>query len=135
MLRVHMKKSAAVTLIISGAILAGCDDRPNQYADWSSYSGTNGPITNNTYWPGHGYWHAPYYDWYPYPYNYYRPGFGYYYGGRYWDRPDANPIASSVPPRSSFSGSRFSSGTGGSSGEHSSVSRGGFGGSGRSGLS
>lgn len=131
-----MKKSAAVTLVISGAILVGCNDQPNQSADWSSYPATNGPITNNTYWPGHGYWHAPYYSWYPYPYNYYRPGFGYYYGGRYWDHADPNPLAASVPPHSSsFGGSHFVGGTSGGSSSRSSISRGGFGSSGHSGLS
>jgi len=127
-----MKRSTAVTLVISGALLAGCDDHCN-FGGCSSRAGTgtNASISNNTYLPGHGYWHAPYHDWYPYPYNYYRPGFGYYYGGGYYDRPEASSITASSPPLSSFSGSSgWTSGGGTSDGGHSSsVSRGGFGGS------
>jgi hypothetical protein len=85
-----MKKSTAVTLVISGALMAGCDNRPN----WSSGNGdaeysTNGvAITNNTYVPGQGYWHAPYGGWYPYPFNYYRAGYGYYHGGNFSSEPE-----------------------------------------------
>lgn len=135
-----MKRSAVVTLVISGALLAGCDDKPayNQSAynsgDWSS--NTNSAITNNTYVAGQGYWHAPYHAWYPYPYNYFRPGFGYYYGGRYYDHPDLNPIGASTPRSFTSSGTRVGSGYTGagssessSGGSHSSVARGGFGGS------
>src|SRR5580698_8030992 len=113
-----MKRSSAVTLVISGALLAGCDNQSTRNTgDWSS--GTNAPITNNTYVAGHGYWHAPYHSWYPYPYNYYRPGFGYYYGGSYFDHPDLSPIHISSPLRSSFSSSRG----GNFGGQHASVSR------------
>jgi hypothetical protein len=118
-----MKKSTTVTLIMSGALLAGCD----RYGGNGS-NGDNLSLTNNTFVPGQGYWHAPYHDWYPYPYNYYRSGFGYYHGGTYSDAPEESPVTSS----SGFRGSGFSSGGGSSSadpGGHSSVSRGGFGGS------
>src|SRR5690242_4614575 len=95
-----MKRSTAVTLVLSGALLAGCDNPPKGASDdWSS-SGNDAPITNNTYEPGHGYWHAPYHSWYPYPYNYYRPGFGYYYGGSYYDHPETSPITASTSLRS-----------------------------------
>jgi hypothetical protein len=124
-----MKKSTAVTLVISGALMAGCNDQYGGNGDWSSgyeQSGTNA-ITNNTYAPGYGYWHAPYRGWYPYPYNFYRPGFGYFHGGNYSDEPEASPITRSFP--------RFTSGGGAAhggswfSGSHSGISRGGFGGS------
>ncbi len=118
-----MKRSTAVTLVISGALLAGCGNQSNpNTGEWSS-SDTNAPITNNTYVAGQGYWHAPYHSWYPYPYNYYRPGFGYYYGGSYYDHPEVSSIHASTPLRSSFSGSR----AGIFGGEHVSISRGGFG--------
>jgi hypothetical protein len=114
-----MKKSRLVTLVISGALLAGCEDRPVN-RDWQ-YG--DQPLTNNTYSPGHGYWHAPYHDWFPYPYNSYYPGQGYYHGGNYSMTPHASDIISSRP--SSSSSSRGTSG---------SISRGGFG-RGVSGLS
>src|ERR1700743_3159448 len=103
-----MKKSTTVTLIISSALLAGCD----RYQGNGPY-GVNQTYTNNEYVPGQGYWHAAYHDWYPYPYNYYRPGFGYYHGGTYSDAPEESPITSS----SAFRGSGFSSGRSSSSGE------------------
>jgi hypothetical protein len=130
-----MKKSTAVTLVISGALMVSCHQRPYSY--YGSSSGTNGLITNNTYVAGRGYWHAPFYDWYPYPYNYFRPGYGYYHGGMYSSEPQLSTITSSAPRGSSsgfFSGG--SSGSGWSGGSHGSfsgsdgggVSRGGFGG-------
>ena len=121
-----MKKSRLVTLVISGAILAGCEDRPAS-GDWQ-YG--NQPLTNNTYMPDHGYWHAPYQSWYPYPYNSYFPGLGYYHGGLYSEAPHASSITSSRPLFSSGSGSSGS----GSFGSSGSISRGGFG-RGTSGIS
>src|ERR1700733_507315 len=105
-----MKKSMMVTLVISGALLAGCDDNQNAWGD-----NQDQVVTNNTYVPGQGYWHAPYSGWYPYPYNSYHPGRGYYHGGFY----------SAAPHVSSVTSSHLS----GSSSHSSSVSRGGFGGS------
>lgn len=123
-----MKKSTAVTLLISGALMAGCDDRTN----WSSGSGnisydTNGvPITNNTFVPGQGYWHEPYHGWYPYPFNYYRPGLGYYHGGIFSSAPEVYtaPSGSSSRWGGSSGGGIFSGGGHDAGG---SVSRGGFG--------
>ncbi len=135
-----MKKSTAVTLIISGALLTGCDQRPNSYSG-GSY-GTNQPITNNTYVVGRGYWHAPYHDWFPYPFNYYRPGFGYYHGGRYSDFPQISTVTESFPDNSSgytshggYYGSSYHGDSSGSSfgGGSSGISRGGFGGTGHGG--
>ncbi len=126
-----MKKSTAVTLIISGALLVGCDRHTNGYGTWSS--GTNAPITNNTYVSGRGYWHAPYYNWYPYPFNYFRPGYGYYHGGFYSDLPQAVSIFASSPRRPSgyFSGGGSSS-YGGYHGGYYGGSSGGFFGGGES---
>jgi hypothetical protein len=120
-----MKKSTAVTLIISGALLVGCDRHTNGYGTWSS-GGTNAPITNNTYVSGRGYWHAPYYNWYPYPFNYFRQGYGYYHGGFYSDLPQAVSIFASSPRRPpGYNADGSSAWYGGSHGEgyygHSSV--------------
>ena len=127
-----MKKSTAVTLIISGALAAGCNDRNWGYNSgyYGGGYGTNQVITNNTYVQGYGYWHAPYHDWFPYPYNYYRPGYGYFHGGFYSEEPQRSLVTSSSPLASSFGGSSFDgSHSYGSAGEHAGVSRGGFGGS------
>ena len=105
-----MKRSKLVTLVISGAILAGCDDRSGggnwQYGDQ--------PLTNNTYSPGYGYWHAPYSSWYPYPYNSYTPGLGYYHGGTYSESPHVSSITSSRPSIATSRGG-FGRSAGGSS--------------------
>jgi hypothetical protein len=103
-----------VTLVLSGALLPGCDD------PWQTQNDPPSPqITNNTYAPGYGYWHAPYHSWYPYPYNYFRPGYGYYHGGIYSAAPDFSPIRASADPRFGADGHSFGS------------RRGGFGGSAR----
>jgi len=121
-----MKKSALVTLVLSGALVSGCDDR-SQYGNPGYAAGTN--VTNNTYVSGRGYYHAPYHGWFEYPYNYYRPGFGYYHGGIYTPQPYVSDILSGP----AFSPSAYG-GSGGGDGTHSSgtasssgVSRGGFG--------
>jgi hypothetical protein len=117
-------------------LMAGCDRHQNsgtQTADWSyGTSGTNS-ITNNTYVAGRGYWHAPYFNWYPYPYNHFMPSLGYYYGGGWHGMPDRNPISSSFPYGSAGHSSTYGSYGGGiyggssSASASSSVSRGGFG--------
>ena len=129
-----MKKSALVTLVLSGALVSGCDDR-NQYDDPAYAAGTN--VTNNTYAPGLGYYHAPYHGWFEYPYNYYRPGFGYYHGGIYTPQPDVGDVQASQPSISSphggsvgADGARF-----GSTPSSSGVTRGGFGSIGHGGFS
>jgi len=128
-----MKKSAMVTLVLSGALISGCDDR-NAYR-YSSYPGypTGTNVTNNTYVSGLGYYHAPYHDWFPYPYNYYRPGYGFFHGGLYSPAPFVSDVAASAPP----SPAAFRTGGGGVShagsagsdafGHSSGISRGGFG--------
>ena len=85
-----------VTLVLSGALAGGCDDSSTA-EDWSTQGGTTTAVTNNTYWAGHGYYHAPYRRWYPYPYNYYRPGLGYYHGGIFTPEPEVSHIAVSRP--------------------------------------
>jgi hypothetical protein len=121
-----MKRSMAVTLVISGALMAGCDDPTYAGRDWSS---DGQPITNNTYVAGQGYWHAPYRAWYPYPYDYYRPGFGFFHGGLYSPAPEASPILASVPDP----GAKFGPRGGLAAGDRAGVARGGFGSSARGG--
>ncbi len=129
-----MKKSMVVTLVISGALLTGCNDNP-------ATGGTNGDnaqsFTNNTYRTGYGYWHAPYHSWFPYPYNSYWPGRGYYHGGVYSERPYVSEVNSSRPiytSSTSGGGGTFRSGStsSGSKSSASSISRGGFGSRGHS---
>lgn len=105
-----------------GLSLSACRPQPGYELE----DPQTGSITNNTYVAGRGYWHAPFYAWYPYPYNDYRPSLGYYYGGSFHDTPHSSPITASRP--GSISGSRSSA----NSSHASSVSRGGFGSSGHS---
>jgi hypothetical protein len=121
-----MKKSTLVTLVLSGALMGGCDGRNRS---GSAGYATDADVTNNTYVSGLGYYHAPYHGWYDYPYNYYRPGWGYYHGGIYTPAPFTSDISSSRPMRSpTFSGGGIGGGAHfGSVAHSSSVSRGGFG--------
>jgi hypothetical protein len=103
-----MKKSSMVMLVISGALLAGCDSSPESWESSQTY-------TNNHYVAGRGYYHAPYRAWYPFPYNYRDPGRGYYHGGNYTAEPHVSSITQSRPARAQ-----------GSTVSHSSVRRSGF---------
>jgi hypothetical protein len=107
-----------VTLVISGALFSGCGEKPRIGAagDWGD--GNAQAVTNNTYVPGRGYYHAPYARWYPHPYNSYFPGLGYYHGGNYTPSPNSSRVTASHPS--------------GSSSHSSGISRGGFGSSGHS---
>jgi uncharacterized protein YgiB involved in biofilm formation len=112
-----MKKSVAVTLVLSGSLLAGCGRRAPVLAESPDPSVV---VTNNTYVPGRGYYHASYGQWYPYPYNHYIPSMGYYYGGTWSRTPDSSPAIASRPvsvPRGETTTSHSSF-----------LSRGGFGG-------
>jgi hypothetical protein len=91
-----MKKSTVVTLVLSGTLAGGCDSR-GAADDWST-EGATPTVTNNTYVPGRGYYHAPYHGWFPYPFNCFRPGLGYYHGGRYTATPEAGEIIARHPP-------------------------------------
>jgi hypothetical protein len=114
----------AVTLVLSGSLLAGCDENPTPQSDW----GDPTVRTNNTFNPQHGYWHSYYHHWYPYPHNYYEANRGYFFNGRWSSMPDRNPTTpSEFSP--STGGHRSS---GGSWGHSSGISRGGFGSSGHS---
>ena len=86
-----MKKSSVVVLVISGALLAGCDSSDN--SSWEPSQ----TYTNNHYAAGRGYYHAPYHAWYPFPYNYRDPSRGYYHGGQYTSDPHVSSITQSQP--------------------------------------
>jgi len=127
-----MKKSALVTLVLSGALASGCDDG-SQYGDPGYAASAN--VTNNTYVSGLGYYHAPYRGWFEYPYNCYRPGFGYYHGGIYTPQPYVSDILSSSPSiPSTYGGAGGQGANSGSTGASSGVSRGGFGSTGHEGF-
>lgn len=97
-LRTTMKKSSAVVLVISGAMLAGCD---SSNSTWRRNSQT---YTNNHYVAGRGYYHAPYHAWFPLPYNYYDLSRqGYYHGGSYSSAPHVSTITASRPNATSAS--------------------------------
>lgn len=98
-----MKRSAQVLLVISGAILTGCGRNTTR---WDDPAESSEVLTNNAYVAGHGYYHAPYHSFYPFPYNYYTPGRGYYHGGTYTLEPNQSGIAASSPTRAISSSSR-----------------------------
>jgi len=65
---------------MSTAILTGCDKKPSVNAD-NFY-------TNNFYIPGAGYYHAPFRNWYPLPYNHFDAQKQlYFYGGQWGSLP------------------------------------------------
>ena len=124
-----MKRSRRVKLVlltgISAGALGGCD--PSN----SSPQGVNtqSVYTNNFHIPGAGYYHAPFRAWYALPYNYFDPKTQrYYYGGQWGTSPHqtitniSSPTAEAINrlplPPSTYTG----------------ISRGGFGGSSRSGF-
>lgn len=133
------RKSTKIMLVLSGALLVGCDRQPN-YAprnvaaadDWVEDSQS---YTNNYYDPSRGYYHSGSRGWFPYPYNYYDSNRGYYNGGS-WSgsaHPNTGIVptspryrSSAVPPNVTttrpVSSPRVSSPSSG-------ISRGGFGGS------
>jgi hypothetical protein len=92
-----VKRSTAVALVLSGAILGGCSRREEQ-----TTASLKNPqvVTNDTYIEGRGYYHAPYHTWHPFPYNFYSPGLGYYRGGSYYAQPDLTIPRPTYPGKS-----------------------------------
>ena len=79
-----MKRSKSIQLVLLGglstAILAGCDQTPSVNAQ--------NVYTNNYYVPGAGYYHAPFRNWYPLPYNHFDTQKNqYFYGGQWGAQP------------------------------------------------
>ncbi len=89
-----MKRSKSIQLVLLGglstALLTGCDQQP-------SVSAQN-VYTNNFYVPGAGYYHAPFRNWYPLPYNHFdAQKKQYFYGGQWGAQPFASITNLSQP--------------------------------------
>jgi hypothetical protein len=96
-----VKRSTAVALVLSGAILGGCSRRDEQPK--SAAARDSQVVTNDTYIEGRGYYHAPFHAWYPFPYNFYSPGVGYYRGGTYYAQPDLTIPKPTYPGKYAYS--------------------------------
>ena len=89
-----MKRSREIVLVLSAVAAGTIGCRQSQPPLGLSAENV---YTNNHYVPGAGYYHAPYYAWFPFPYNSYVPGRGYYYGGNYNHYPDERTEIASRP--------------------------------------
>lgn len=121
-----MKRSEQIVLILSGAVasaLVGCSDSDDLKLSTAT------TYTNNHYVPGVGYYHAPFYGWFPHPYNTYDPARGYYYGGHWNAYPALPAVAASQPTASAVRQA-----TAGHQTHTAATRRGGFGSSSRSGV-
>jgi hypothetical protein len=82
-----VKRSRSIRLILLGGLsagaLSGCSPQPQP----ASISQEN-YYTNNFHLPGVGYYHAPFRNWYPLPYNHFDPQTQrYFYGGQWGATP------------------------------------------------
>ena len=88
-----MKRSQSIRLIllgVSSAALAGCEQKP-------AVSVQNF-YPNNFFVPGSGYYHAPFRQWYPLPYNHFDATRQlYFYGGQWGAQPFASITNISSP--------------------------------------
>ena len=89
-----MKRSKRIRLLLLGglssAALTGCDQKPAL--------STQNYYTNNFYVPGAGYYHAPFRQWYPLPYNHFDTQQKlYFYGGQWGRQPCASITNISSP--------------------------------------
>jgi hypothetical protein len=81
-----LKRSKNIRLVlitgISAGALAGCSQPAKPPVSASSV------YTNDFYLPGAGYYHAPFRDWFAFPYNHFDPQTQrYYFGGRWGTTP------------------------------------------------
>lgn len=91
-----MKRSNKIVLVLSGALATapiGCSN-PSERSAAITPENT---YTNNHHVSGAGYYHAPYYAWFPYPYNTFVPGRGYFHGGQWTQEPHQSAITASRP--------------------------------------
>ena len=76
-----MKRSKSIRLLLLGSLssaaLTGCEQEPAV--------STQNFYTNNFYVPGAGYYHAPFRNWYPLPYNQYDAARQLYFYGGSWN--------------------------------------------------
>lgn len=96
---------------------------------------------NNHHVPGAGYYHAPFFGWFPFPWNHHDPARGYFAGGQWRPAPHASEVQQSRPATGAVAAataaqragmSQFSSRSGAPAAKPS-VLRGGFGSSSRGG--
>lgn len=111
-----MKRSKSIRLLLLGglstAALSGCDQKPS--------ISTENVYTNNFYVPGTGYYHAPFRNWYPLPYNHFDPQKQlYFYGGQWGAQPFESITNISAPTPEAVSAAQA---------VRTDISRGGFGG-------
>lgn len=89
-----MKRSKSIRLVLLGGLssvaLTGCSEKPSVSAQ-NFY-------TNNFYVPGAGYYHAPFRQWYPLPYNHFdTQSKMYFFGGQWGSQPFASITNISAP--------------------------------------
>ncbi len=116
-----MKRSKNIRLILLGSLataaLTGCEKKPAINA--------GNFYTNNFYVPGAGYYHAPFRNWFPLPYNHFDAQKQlYFYGGQWNAQPFASITNISSPTPEAVTLAEAS---------RTDISRGGFGGYGYSG--
>lgn len=112
-----MKRSQSIRLILLGSLssaaLTGCGEQRPAVSAENYY-------TNNFYLPGAGYYHAPFRNWYRFPYNYFdAPNQRYFYGGQWGAQPFASITNISSPTPDAVTVAQSS---------RTDISRGGFGG-------
>lgn len=98
------KRSGCVNLVIIGTVVGICGfgiyscTREEEVEDEAvSYVSSGNSYTNNHHVPGVGYYHAPFRNWFPFPFNQHDPGRGYYYNGGWHGSPNTSGITSSMP--------------------------------------
>jgi hypothetical protein len=72
-------------------------DEPAVLAARQALADSNRDVENNSYLAGVGYYHAPFFAWYPHPFNFHDAIKGYYYGGGWHRDPFFNPSPRSHP--------------------------------------
>jgi hypothetical protein len=149
-----MRRSTKVMLLLlgsAGVIGAGMvleDWRENQRAAKDAAASAPEPVssdrtyTNNTFVPGLGYYHAPFFNWFPFAWNFNDPARGYFAGGQWRSQPADLPVTESRPSPMAVASANerlralsASRPPGANSSRSSGIFRGGFGSSSRSGVS
>lgn len=113
----NQKRSRSIRLILLGglssAAFTGCSQKPSV--------STQNYYTNNFYVPGAGYYHAPFRNWYPLPYNHFDThSQRYFYGGQWGGQPFASITNISSPTSEAVASAQNA---------RTDIQRGGFGGS------
>jgi hypothetical protein len=102
----QQKRSGCVNLVLIGTVVSICGfglyscmrDDDDEVRDDEVTAVQSGHVYhNNHYVPGAGYYHAPFFAWFPRPYNDHDPARGYYSGGSWSSAPNASGLTSSAP--------------------------------------